>query len=534
MTDESPDFSALPPQPTKASPKPVTSEPQAQAQPTNVPRSLDEKPPKREFTAEDSLTTHPDDLKEMNKDFTATVEDFFKAYRERILPSAKFPYVERFNAPVNIDNVIKQLQRSYEEQLVREIIDYSGADELELGLEKAFDYDFVDVMEQVADETTDYVDVAFGVPDKELVLARKKQRIRLLAMRKAGKTTFVLEVIRCSLTGEPAFGEAEISPLGPDECIAFLDPEVSDVDMKRYAKVAFAGMTNDQLKRIKRIATPQVPNFDMMNKSTRDALISHFNKHNVTRVILDSYSKLMPHGSVSSETDSKMMINNFNDIVAATKVQDSFWVGHVNNDKEIRSSGSHTWDATFESLLAISMDEKSGQRTFMSQSARMTSEVQGAPIYLDPATKRPVIDFGTTVTPSGNTHPSPKGRKELSDEAKAVQDASILDMTVLALGYAGIAHHPEGLADQYGGLATPAIAESITLNWLKWKSTYLPTDPLNISTLKKKIAHVITIQPPEGRLVVSTGSKSATKFWLTSDGLDHFNDIKPEGPLLNE
>lgn len=420
------------------------------------------------------LDADDEDLKLIREAFTIPRSDILrKLVRE---PSEAFPYSEELGGTFSIAEAQKAYERRSADSIVRMIMEAQEAE----GLAEAIDLEisrnyYDDLLEVTSEDYDEYADdIVIGNRDHGIRLVGDSHMVRVLATKKAGKTTFVLELIRCSLTGERAFNAFDIKPLEDDERILFIDPELQESSFRRYMKPAFAGMTKHQVDdQFIRISTrSNVTQFDLMSEQTRDELVRVINMYNIKRVVFDSYVKLIPNGSVSKEDDVKRMLANWNYVQANTDVRESFWVGHVNNGGEIRSSGSILLDGTFESLLTLIKDTE-GRRFFQSEEGRMTDAVAPKPYVLDPANGRPLIMLDSLVTPAPGA--GVKKKEDLEEEARRRDESIAVIRKLLLRSLYDMGEMP--FADgtlAYGGMNKTQTQDAVLGAWAT-EAKYLDT-----------------------------------------------------------
>lgn len=402
-----------------------------------------------------------EDLKLLQEAFTLEPEELLARVLQE--PSDDYPYSEVLGGTFSIKEAKTAYQRKAAETIVRAIMEGQDAEGLTEAIDAALSVDQYDLLEDAtSDDYNEYDDVTIGNEARNIRLVGRGHMVRILAAKKSGKTTFCLEVIRSSITGEQAFGCFDVEPLNPDEKILFVDPELSSSDYQKYIRYAFSGMTREQMAQVVHLPTRLIPQFDLMSERTRDELIRVVVEHNITRIVFDSYVKLIPNGSVSKEDDVKRMLKNWSEIQAATSVRESFWVGHINNTGEIRSSGSMLFDGTFESLLAITRDTD-GRRYFQADEGRMTDGMERRPYILDPDSKRPFILLDEIAPPLIDKSAEKRATNE------AVREGTRNAIHQLALQIASeLGEHPTSDGTLlYGGIDKNELSAEILNRWSK-------------------------------------------------------------------
>ena len=242
-------------------------------------------------------------------------------------------------------------------------------------------------------------------------------------------------------------------------------------------------------------------------------LIQICNKYNVARIIFDSYVKLIP-GSMNKDDDVKRMLNNWSMIHGSTNIRESFWVGHINNTGEVRSSGSILLDGTFESLLAITVDA-TGRRFFQAQAGRLTDEFEPTEITLDHDTKRPIINVGSAVRPVDPEAKPPRGAKgAAAAEEVQTQNESTETIVLQLMGRIG----PVALRDgkmRRGGYAKDDLVKDVISQWQAY-ARWVP------QASKTAILSTILEMVGSGLLVNEHPVKGVKKLWLSETGDERF------------
>lgn len=448
-------------------------------------------------------------------------------------PSLQYVYMEQLQTTVSLPETKRMYEREMATRAVELAITAQDSGDLLASMERALAIDQSELLTKVtADDYDEFDRVVIGSRELDVKLVGESHMVRVLATKKAGKTTTILEIMRCSITGEKAFGIFDIQPLAEDETILFIDPELSPRDYEVYVKKAFTGMRPDEINRIKRYSTrnqneddsdgesrPAPAVFDLASESTRDVLIMMCNKYNVARIVFDSYVKLIS-GSTNKDDDVKRMLRNWDAVKGGTKVRESFWVGHINNSGEVRSSGSMLLDGTFESLLAITVDV-TDRRFFQAQAGRMTDAMEPKEIILDPDTNRPIIMYGSSVRPvmePEGARPPKTPKAAAVAENKVMEEDGIKKLILLLLGNAGQQPLRDGRM-RYGGWGkTELISEVIA----QWRTVVKFAPSASATTITTEIGAMAA-----KKLILSDYPLKGTKvLWLDDAGEAEYLELK--------
>ena len=448
-------------------------------------------------------------------------------------PSMQYVYMDQLQATVSVPETKRMYEREMATRAVELAITAQDSGDLLASMERAMAVDQAEILTRVtADDYDEFDRVVIGSRELDVKLVGESHMVRILATKKAGKTTTILEIMRCSITGEKAFGCFDIKPLADDETILFIDPELSPRDFEIYVKKAFTGMRPDEVNRIKRYSTrnqneadPSDPEsrpapavFDLSSEATRDVLILMCNKYNVARIVFDSYVKLIP-GSTNKDDDVKRMLNNWAAIQGGTKVRESFWVGHINNSGEVRSSGSMLLDGTFESLLAITVDP-TDRRFFQASAGRMTDAMEPREIVLDPETNRPIIMYASAARPvveeTAKPLKAPKGA--VAAENKVAEADAIQKLVLKILAAAGKVPTRDGDL-RYGGYGKTELISEVIGQW-RTVGSFIP--PATTTSITSEIGNMTA----RGLLISEYPIKGTKVLWLGDPGETMYDELK--------
>lgn len=457
----------------------------------------------------------------------------------RTAPGPDYVYMESLGATVSVKETKREYEREMAKRAAELVINAQTSGDLLSAMERAMDIDHAAILEKVTDEDYDPFDrIVVGHRQRGIKLIGRDHMVRILAQKKAGKTTSIMEIMRCSITGEEVFGAFEIQPIDPDETILFIDPELSPLDYEDYVRKAFTGMTDDEVNRIKRFSTrnqnvvppgtdPNAPRpapamFDLSSEATRDVLIQICNRYNVSRVVFDSYVKLIP-GSMNKDDDVKRMLANWAAIQGSTNVRESFWVGHINNSGEVRSSGSMLLDGTFESLLAITVDA-TGRRFLQAQAGRGVDELEPVEIVVNDKLmghERPVINLDSDIKPvieetpgaggPGRPAPAPKAPKGAKVAEEINDQVKLTKRIVLEIMYPHGPHPTKDGRLRRGGYSKDDLTDEVVRRWPEFSRW--------VAVATKKTVHLIISEMMGLDWIVSEHPlKGVKKLWLTEHG----------------
>jgi hypothetical protein len=226
------------------------------------------------------------------------------------------------------------------------------------------------------------------------VILRAGHTARGLADSKAGKTTNGLEFLRCSLTGEPFFGFFPMVPVGPEESVAFLDPELGD-DADGYIRQAMTGCDDPTVDRIRHVDLLAAGGINLRYKADRRWLTEQL--EGCGRALFDSVHDMVGNFKPSDDDEVRWLFKTVEEIKRGSGVREVLMNVHMNRAKDERSFGAAAWESKFQSLWSLLKDEPGedgrARRYFRVEEGRKTGPFPESEVVLKDG--RPVlVDIG--------------------------------------------------------------------------------------------------------------------------------------------
>lgn len=201
------------------------------------------------------------------------------------------------------------------------------------------------------------------------------------AVRKSGKTTLALNLIRCLVTGEPFLGTFPVTPV--TGMVAMLNFEVSGPQLGRWA--AEAGVPLDRLV----VASLRGHRNPLGHDDDRAALAAHFRALGVEVVIVDPFANAFTGDSQNDAGQVARFLHTLSEFARQdVGASDLVLVNHAGWSGD-RSRGSSALEDWPDSIIRLTMDNH-GTR-FLSALGRDVDVPEGR-LEFDPATRRLTLD----------------------------------------------------------------------------------------------------------------------------------------------
>ncbi|GAB3080898.1 hypothetical protein GCM10027053_51700 [Intrasporangium mesophilum] len=221
----------------------------------------------------------------------------------------------------------------------------------------------------------------------------------LVAQRKTGKTTLLLNYARCLITGEAFLGEFPVIPLAPDERIAFLNYEVSGAQLARWAHEC--GIPEDRLL----IVNLRGRRNPLSHPEDRAALVAALREHNVKVVMVDPFGRAYTGQSQNDNGEVQAFLVDL-DMFARAEVGalDLLLATHAGWDGE-RTRGASALEDWPDVIITLTRDPDDEARRFIKALGRDV-DVDEDELSMDPLTR--------VLTRTGNG-----GRKDQKGDREA-------------------------------------------------------------------------------------------------------------------
>lgn len=221
----------------------------------------------------------------------------------------------------------------------------------------------------------------------------------IVAARKAGKTTTLLNYVRCLLTGEPFLGEFDVIPLEPGRRIAFLNYEVGAKQLARWA--ADLSIDPDRLFLVN-LRGRRNP---LSRDDDRADLAALLREQRVETLIVDPFGRAFTGDEQNSNTEVQQFLTGL-DQFARTDcgAGDLVLAAHAGWDGE-RTRGASALEDWPDTIVNLVSDEKNADgdipKRFMKALGRDV-DVSEDEVVMDPMTR---------VLRRDGTGPRSRGRK---------------------------------------------------------------------------------------------------------------------------
>ena len=202
----------------------------------------------------------------------------------------------------------------------------------------------------------------------------------IVAMRKTGKTTLLLNYARAILTGEPLLGQFEGIPLDPDAKVAFLNYEVSGAMLGRWAHDV--GVPTDRLYLVN-LRGRRNP---LGHPDDRAELAAQLRAQNVQSVIVDPFGRAYTGDSQNDNGEVQAFLVDL-DMFVRTEVgaTDLVLATHAGWDGE-RSRGASALEDWGDTIITLTRDKDDDTKRFMKANGRDV-DIEEDELFMDPITR---------------------------------------------------------------------------------------------------------------------------------------------------
>lgn len=218
----------------------------------------------------------------------------------------------------------------------------------------------------------------------------------VVAQRKTGKTTLMLNLARCLLTGEPFLGAFETRPV--EGIVALLNYEVSGDQASRWADEV--GVPRHQLL----LANLRGRRNPLAFDEDRAQLVAHLRKWSVEAVIVDPFGRAYSGASQNDSGEVGSWLVRLDEFARGEAgVKDLILTAHAGWDGE-RTRGSSALEDWADSIITLVRGKDDGDERYLRAEGRDVS-VDEDQLRYDPATRL------LTVSGAGSRKVTTKNRR---------------------------------------------------------------------------------------------------------------------------
>jgi hypothetical protein len=202
----------------------------------------------------------------------------------------------------------------------------------------------------------------------------------VVAQRKTGKTTLLLNYARCLLTGEPFLGEFDVIALPPDARVAFLNYEVSAAQLARWADEV--GVPRDRLVLVN-LRGRRNP---LGRPDDRAELAAILREKNVQSVIVDPFGRAYTGISQNDNGEVQAFLVGLEEFVRSeVGALDLLLATHAGWDGE-RTRGASALEDWGDTIITLTRDAEDDSKRFMKAMGRDV-DVDEDELVMDPLTR---------------------------------------------------------------------------------------------------------------------------------------------------
>ena len=186
----------------------------------------------------------------------------------------------------------------------------------------------------------------------------------VVAMRKTGKTTLLLNYARALITGEPFLGEFDVIPMPPEARVAFLNYEVSAAQLARWAHDA--GIPDDRLYLVN-LRGRRNP---LGHPDDRAALAAQLRDQNVQAVIVDPFGRAYTGVSQNDNGEVQAFLVGLEEFVRTdVGALDLLLAAHAGWDGE-RTRGASALEDWGDTIITLTRDSDDETKRYMKAMGR--------------------------------------------------------------------------------------------------------------------------------------------------------------------
>lgn len=202
----------------------------------------------------------------------------------------------------------------------------------------------------------------------------------IVAQRKTGKTTLLLNYARALLTGERFLGCYDVIPVDPEAKVAFLNYEVSAAQLGRWADEA--QLPRDRFFQVN-LRGRRNPLGHPDDKAALAALLRH---HGVKAVIVDPFGRAYTGANQNDNGEVQAFLVGLEEFVRAdVGADDLLLAAHAGWDGE-RSRGASALEDWADTIITLTRDKDEEDRRYMRAIGRDV-DVEEDELTMDPATR---------------------------------------------------------------------------------------------------------------------------------------------------
>lgn len=223
----------------------------------------------------------------------------------------------------------------------------------------------------------------------------------IVAQRKTGKTTFMLNYARCLLTGEDFLSEFPVIPLDPTARVAFLNYEVSAAQIGRWANDVGVDVDRLILVNVRGRRNP------LNHPEDRAQLAAALREQNVQSIIVDPFGRAYSGQSQNDNGEVQAFLVDLDLFVRAeVKATDLMLATHAGWDGE-RSRGASALEDWGDTIITLTKDAEEEDRRYMRAIGRDV-DIDEDELSMDPLTR--------TLTRTGNgSRRAQKGDRSIAE-----------------------------------------------------------------------------------------------------------------------
>ncbi|MCA0294737.1 MAG: AAA family ATPase [Actinobacteria bacterium] len=239
--------------------------------------------------------------------------------------------------------------------------------------------------------------------------------VTVVAQNKVGKTTFVLNLTRSLITGEPFLGRFEVQPIDPDARVAILNYEVSGAQLARWA--AEVGIPGDRLV----IVNLRGARNPLSTSTSTSALADLLRPYNIETLIVDPFGRGIGGQDQNSARDVQPWLNRLDSFARdGVGALDLVLVVHSGWNGE-RSRGSSALEDWPDAKWYLTKDA-AGLRYFRAEGRDV--DVEEDQLAFEPETRRLTLTGQGNRSTAGKTHTLMILRTQVLDYLEANPGAS--------------------------------------------------------------------------------------------------------------
>lgn len=178
----------------------------------------------------------------------------------------------------------------------------------------------------------------------------------VVAQRKTGKTTFVLDLARCLITGDPFLGECQVRPIPASALVAVLNFEMTPQQITDWADGA--GIPGDRLW----IANLRGRRNPFATPAARQELAAAIRAQNAAVLIIDVFGAAFTGASQNDPGEVRAWLDDLDRFARAEAgCEEVVLTTHAGWGGE-RSRGASSQEDWADSIITLAMDETTNRR----------------------------------------------------------------------------------------------------------------------------------------------------------------------------